>query len=69
MKTKKGVPSNFHLPFGPVIPVLAIVVSIWLLTQVTLIQFAWGFGALAIAVPFYFLMAYNKTRRERQEAE
>jgi hypothetical protein len=52
-----------------VIPVLAIVVSIWLLTQVTLIQFAWGFGALAIAVPFYFLMAYNKTRRERQEAE
>ncbi|MFT8412196.1 MAG: APC family permease [Schleiferilactobacillus perolens] len=69
MKTKKNVPSNFHLPLGPVIPVLAIVVSGWLLTQVTLIQFAWGFGALAVAIPFYFLMAYNKKRRERQEAE
>lgn len=64
IKTKKGVPSNFHLPLGPVIPLVAIIVSIWLLFQVTFQQIAWGLGALVVAVPFYFLMAHNKKRRE-----
>ncbi|MSC10761.1 amino acid permease, partial [Lactobacillus rhamnosus] len=45
----------FHLPLGPVIPAVAILVSIWLLVQVQVSQLVIGLGALLVAVPFYFL--------------
>ncbi|MDR0300346.1 MAG: APC family permease [Streptococcaceae bacterium] len=55
-KTKKGMESSFHLPFGPIIPALAVIVSLYLLSQVKTENLLWGLGALGIAVPFYFLM-------------
>ncbi|WP_049166479.1 APC family permease [Lacticaseibacillus rhamnosus] len=55
-KTKtKDKSSTFHLPLGPVIPAVAILVSIWLLVQVQVSQLVIGLGALLVAVPFYFL--------------
>lgn len=54
-KTKANVPRSFKLPFGPLIPALALAVSIWLLFHTPAENFLWGFGALVIAVPFYFL--------------
>ena len=44
----------FRIPFGPLVPVLAVLISAWLLTKATTVQLQWGFGALAIGVPLYF---------------
>ncbi|WP_369346911.1 hypothetical protein [Apilactobacillus ozensis] len=54
-KKMKDADRAFKLPFGPVIPVIALIVSFWLIfnTKVNLLIF--GFGALIIAIPFYLL--------------
>lgn len=52
---RPNAPRSFKLPFGPVIPVLALCVSIWLLCHTTMENLLWGFGALIIAIPFYFI--------------
>ncbi|MQS45683.1 APC family permease [Companilactobacillus mishanensis] len=50
--------SKFRIPLGPTIPVIAVVVSFWLLTKATGFQLIMGLGCLVIAVPFYFLNTY-----------
>jgi len=54
-KTMKDRKSGFKIPFGWFVPVLAITVSLWLLAQTSIPNLIWGFGALLVAVPFYFL--------------
>lgn len=54
--SKATVPGRFNLPLGPVIPIVAVAVSGWLLLQVSAQQLFLGLGALLVAVPFYFLM-------------
>lgn len=52
-------PSTLPVPFGPVIsviPVIAVLVSLWLLVQADLHKILFGLGGLLIAMPFYFLM-------------
>lgn len=56
MKNRK---SDFKIPFGWLIPVVAVTVSVLLLSQTNLVNLAWGFGALLVAVPFYFLSRKN----------
>ncbi|WP_294147471.1 hypothetical protein [uncultured Selenomonas sp.] len=51
-----GIAIALEIPFGPVIPTVAIVVSVWLLIQADLHKILIGLGGLVIAVPFYFLM-------------
>ena len=58
---------TFRIPFGPVIPIVAAVVSIWLLTQSSLKDIIWGLGGLVIAVPLYFIMKYSN-RKEDEKA-
>lgn len=60
-KTMPAAPRAFKIPFGPIIPVMAILVSLWLLLQATLQQIAMGLGAAVIAVPFYWLVRKNQT--------
>ena len=61
LRKKKDLNATFRIPFGPVIPVIASVVSIWLVLQSSLKNIVWGLGALVIAVPLYFIMRkYNK---------
>lgn len=62
-KTKKDVERPFKIPFGPVIPIIAILVSLWLLSKATLQNLIWGFGGLIIAVPFYFIMRKLNTKK------
>lgn len=53
---KKNLKSTFRVPFGPVLPILSVGVSFWLLTQATKVQITWGLGALVVGVPLYFIM-------------
>lgn len=65
----KKYPRNehgFNLPLGPVIPVISLVVSLWLLYNAWLgdanhMQFITGFGALVIAIPFYFISKFYRS--------
>ncbi|MFK5676261.1 APC family permease [Ligilactobacillus sp. LYQ60] len=61
-RTMKDASRPFKIPGGPIIPLIAIVVSIWLLMQATLHELIWGFGGLVIAIPFYFLMKWTCRR-------
>lgn len=58
-KTMKKRESNFRIPFGWLIPVVAVTISLFLLSQTEIINLIWGFGALVVAVPFYFLSRKN----------
>ena len=51
-KTMADTPRAFRIPFGPVIPVIAVLVSLWLLSQATFQQIAMGLGAAVIASSF-----------------
>ena len=51
---------TFRVPFGPVIPVLAVVVSIWLLTQSSLEKVFWGLGGLVVGAVLYYIMNRNR---------
>lgn len=52
---------GFVIPFGPTIPVIAIVVSIWLLTQSDMKRIIFGLGGLVIGAVIYIIMkVYNK---------
>lgn len=65
---KPDMPRNFRVPFGPVIPIIAIVVSCWVLYQSSLDQILGGLGGLIIAIPFYFIMNYyNKRNKEKAQ--
>ncbi|MDQ7937953.1 APC family permease [Lactiplantibacillus sp. WILCCON 0030] len=57
-KTQTG--ASFRVPFGPVLPVIAVIVSLWLLSKASGFQLIMGLGCLVIAVPFYFLTAHRQ---------
>lgn len=59
-KKMPDAPRVFKIPFGPVIPVIALVVSFWLLAQAKPQQLLIGFGAAIVALPFYFLVHRKK---------
>lgn len=59
-KKMPDAPRAFKIPFGSVIPVIALIVSLWLLAQAKPQQLMIGFGAAVIALPFYFLMHKKK---------
>ena len=58
-RKRPDLTSSFTVPFGPVIPAVAVVVSVWLLTKASAEQLYWGFGALGIGIPLYFVMKYT----------
>ncbi len=55
-KKRPELKSTFRVPFGPVIPIVAVVTSFWLLSQASIDKIMWGLGGLLIGVPVYFLM-------------
>lgn len=68
---RKGMESTFRIPFGYVLPILAVVVSIWLLANTEITKILIGLGAMVVIVPVYFVMkAYNKKHgREFKDAD
>lgn len=63
-KKMPDAPRAFKIPGGPVIPVVAVLVSLWLLAQATMQQLVMGLGAAFIAVPFYYFVHKKKSERE-----
>lgn len=55
---KRGMESAFKVPFGPVIPVVATIVSLWLLFNADKMKLLIGLGVMVIGVPLYYLMVY-----------
>ncbi|KMO86934.1 amino acid permease [Megasphaera cerevisiae DSM 20462] len=52
----------YTIPFGLTIPIIAIVVSLWMLAQAQISQLIWGFGGCIVVLPFYFIYL-NKKRK------
>ncbi len=59
-RKRSDLQGSFQVPFGPVIPLAAAVISIWLLTKASPEQLYWGLGALVLGMPLYLLQRYNK---------
>lgn len=58
---KRDMKSTFRVPLGPVIPIFATVVAIWLLCNASAKNLLIGLGAMIIIIPVYFLMKkYNR---------
>lgn len=55
---KRGMKSSFQVPLGPVIPILATIVGLWLLFNADMKKLVIGLGALVIGIPLYYLMVY-----------
>ncbi|WP_300758297.1 hypothetical protein [uncultured Brachyspira sp.] len=53
---------GFVLPFGPVIPIVATVVSLWLLSQSDLKKIIFGLGGLVIGAIVYFIMKMSNKK-------
>lgn len=51
---------TFRVPWGPLIPMIAIFSSFWLLSQTDFYVLAWGLGGLLVAVPVYWVMRLTK---------
>lgn len=58
-RTRPNQQRVFKLPLGWTIPIVAVIVSLWLLFKTPVVNLIWGLGALVIAVPFYFLMKHE----------
>jgi amino acid transporter len=58
-KTMPDAPRSFKVPGGPVIPLAAVLVSLWLLSNASGFQLLVGLGAALIAVPFYYFIRKN----------
>ncbi len=52
-KKRPDLPRTFKVPFGPVIPIFAIVVSCWLLYNSDMQKILIGLGGLILGVPIY----------------
>lgn len=55
-KKRPDLEATFRVPFGPVIPIIAVVVSFWILTQATMDKILWGLGGLMVGIPVYLFM-------------
>ncbi|MEJ6400304.1 APC family permease [Nicoliella lavandulae] len=59
-KTIDDDPNAFKVPFGIIIPIIATLVSVWLLINAKHDQLLLAIGFLVIAAPFYFLTKVSK---------
>ncbi|MEI0524819.1 APC family permease [Brachyspira murdochii] len=61
-KKAPNMERGFVLPFGPVIPIVATVVSLWLLSQSDLKKIIFGLGGLVIGAVVYFIMKISNKK-------
>jgi len=61
---KKGMKGTFRIPLGPTVPILAVLVSLYLLWNSDLYKIIFGLGGLVIGALFYAVMKLtNKTAK------
>lgn len=65
LRRRHGRPEGFGLPLGPLVPVLAVGLCLWLIVNTEPMKLLWGGCALLLGLPFYFLA---RRRRRAQEA-
>lgn len=53
--------STYQIPFGPLVPFLAIAFTLWLVSNASMIELFWGIGALLFGIPLFWSMKYKKT--------
>lgn len=66
-KKKTDLNANFKVPFGPTIPVFAVIASIWLLFNADKMKLVFGLGAMIILIPVYFIMKIYNRKQERDD--
>lgn len=58
-RKKIKTPSKFVIPGGPIIPLIAIAASLWLVSNSSLKDLIYGFGGLLVGIPFYLLAKFR----------
>lgn len=53
---------SYKIPLGITIPIIAIVITLWMLTNATSTQLIWGLGGIVVIAPFYYFY-WNKKRK------
>lgn len=56
LRKRKDLKTTFKVPFGPVIPIAAVAVSIWMLSKAPMDKILFGLMGLLVGVPIYFAM-------------
>lgn len=59
-RTRPDLTSTYRVPFGYTIPILATLISIWLLFHADVYKLFIGLGAMILAIPIYFIMKYRQ---------
>ena len=59
----------YKIPFGITIPLIAVVVSLWMLFQATAAQLTWGLGGCIVILPFYVMYLRKKKAGLIKESE
>ena len=59
----------YKIPFGITIPLIAVVVSLWMLLQATAVQLTWGLGGCIVILPFYVMYLRKKKAGLIKESE
>lgn len=62
-------PRTYKIPGGIVIPVIALITSLWMLSNARTTQLIWGLGGCLVILPYYFVYANKKKRGLIQENE
>jgi len=62
LRRRSDLPAGFTIPFGPVVPLVASAICLWLLDKASRTQLVWGLGALALGIPLYFVMRFLNQR-------
>ncbi|GAA0732421.1 APC family permease [Clostridium oceanicum] len=68
-KKRPDLKTSFRVPLGPVIPILAVIVSGWLITQSSMEKILWGLGGLLLGIPLYFFMKDKNVQTEELDCE
>ena len=59
-RKRPDLQGSFQVPFGYLIPVVASLISLWLLSKASPEQLYWGLGAMLLGVPLYFLQRHKQ---------
>lgn len=64
LRKKMSSPETFHIPGGPIVPILAILLSLFLLTAATRIHWITGSAAIAIGLLLYWIRKKKGVKSE-----
>lgn len=62
LRKRENLQTTFKVPFGPAIAILAVAVSLWMLSKASLYKIGFGLGGLAVGVPIYLIMKRIENR-------